>query len=92
MLLMHEPTISLTQKEIAFFREKGFLALDSLTTVEEVAWLIDVYDRLFAEKAGFEEGNQYDLAGTDAEDQALSLPQLVNPINYAPELGDILLQ
>ena len=78
--------------EVAFFHENGYLALETMTSAAEVAWLIEIYDRLFADKAGFDEGNQYDLAGTDGEDEPPGLPQLVNPIDYAPELGDTLLK
>ncbi|NIP93962.1 MAG: phytanoyl-CoA dioxygenase family protein, partial [Akkermansiaceae bacterium] len=36
-------------------------------TPEDVAFLREIYDRLFAERRGREEGNQFDLAGTDEE-------------------------
>jgi hypothetical protein len=48
----------------------------------------DVYERLFAERAGREEGNQFDLAGDDAEGKEASLPQILGPSNYAPELEE----
>jgi ectoine hydroxylase-related dioxygenase (phytanoyl-CoA dioxygenase family) len=89
---MDNPTLSLTQEQIDFFHANGYLALDSMTTATEISWLIGVYDRLFAENAGREEGNQYDLAGTDEDDKPSSLPQIVNPVKYAPELQDILLK
>ena len=89
---MLEPTISLTDEQTTFFHKNGYLAIESLTTATEVSRLRGVYDRLFSEQAGRQEGNQYDLAGTDEDDKPSSLPQIVNPVNYAPELKDILLK
>ena len=42
-----QPTITLTEEQIAFYHENGFLAIDSITTPEEVERLRGVYDRLF---------------------------------------------
>ena len=47
-----------------------------------------IYDRLFAEKAGREVGDQFDLAGTDEEGGQAVLPQILGPAKYAPELRD----
>jgi ectoine hydroxylase-related dioxygenase (phytanoyl-CoA dioxygenase family) len=80
------PTIALTRDQIEFYQREGYLALDALTTQEEVAWLRDIYDRLFAERAGREVGDQFDLAGADADDDEAALPQILGPSKYAPEL------
>lgn len=80
------PTVTLTQEQIAFYHREGYLALEAITTQEEVAWLREVYDRLFAERAGREFGDQFDLGGTDEEDKPAVLPQILNPAKYAPEL------
>src|SRR5690606_3132410 len=69
------------------FEEEGYLAIDALTTQEEIAWLREVYDRIFRERAGREEGNQFDLAGTDEDGKEAALPQILNPAKYAPELN-----
>ena len=81
------PTVSLTKGQIASFQEKGYLVLDALTTPDEVDRLRLIYDRLFSDKTGWDSGNQFDLAGTDEEDQA-TLPQLLGPSQYAPELKE----
>ncbi|MES2464883.1 MAG: phytanoyl-CoA dioxygenase family protein [Armatimonadota bacterium] len=81
-----EPTVTVTQDQVAFFRENGFLALDPITTPEEVAWLREIYDDLFERRAGREEGNQFDLGGTDEEGKQAALPQILGPARYAPEL------
>ncbi len=77
------PTVVLTEDQIAFYHREGYLALDALTTQEEVAWLRDIYDRLFANRAGREVGDQFDLAGPDEEGQEAALPQILNPAKYA---------
>src|SRR5437588_439736 len=67
---------------------EGYLVLDAITTQEEVVRLRAVYDRLFAARAGREAGDQFDLAGTDAEGQPAALPQILGPSKYAPELKE----
>jgi ectoine hydroxylase-related dioxygenase (phytanoyl-CoA dioxygenase family) len=78
---------SLTKDEIARFERDGFLSIEAITTREELVWLREVYDRLFDEKVGWEDGNQFDLAGTDSEKEA-ALPQIVGPSRYIPELRE----
>lgn len=80
------PILSLTPAQIAFYRENGYLALEQITTNEEVAWLREIYDRLFVSRAGREDGNQFDLGGTDEENKEATLPQILSPSKYAPEL------
>jgi ectoine hydroxylase-related dioxygenase (phytanoyl-CoA dioxygenase family) len=80
------PTIMLSDEQIAHYHREGYLALDAITTQEEVAWLREIYDRLFAQRAGREVGDQFDLAGTDEEGQEAALPQILGPAKYAPEL------
>src|SRR5688572_11959097 len=80
------PNITLTHDQIDFYQQEGYLALEALTTQEEVAWLRGIYDRLFAERAGRETGDQFDLAGADADDDEAALPQILGPSKYAPEL------
>ena len=81
-----EPSIVLSQEQIDFYHREGYLALEAITTPAEVAWLQTIYDRLFAERAGREAGDQFDLAGADADDEAAALPQILGPSKYAPEL------
>ena len=85
---MTTPTISLTPEQIDFYHQQGYLSLPSLMTPEEVEAVRQIYDRLFAERAGREEGNQFDLAGADEEGKEATLPQILGPVKYAPELAD----
>jgi ectoine hydroxylase-related dioxygenase (phytanoyl-CoA dioxygenase family) len=83
-----KPPLTLRPDETAFFREHGFLAIDAITTADEVARLREIFERLFATRAGWERGQQFDLAGTDEANQPVSLPQLLNPAEFAPELRE----
>ncbi len=85
---MQTPTIALAQAQIDFYQQEGYLTLPAITTPAEVTWLRAIYDRLFAAQAGRAEGNQFDLAGADEEGQVATLPQILNPKKYAPELAE----
>ena len=77
---------TLTADQIEFFHREGYLTIEALMDPEAVEQLCRTYDELFAFRAGREEGNQYDLAGADEEDQPAILPQIVSPSKYAPRL------
>ena len=85
-----KPTVTLTDQQIAFYRDNGYLSIDAITTPGEIEKLRVVYDQIFDRSAGREEGNQFDLAGTDEEGKAAALPQILNPRKYAPELAETL--
>src|SRR5947207_2013920 len=80
------PTVVLSQDQIDFYHREGYLVIEAITTPEEVAWLRGIYDRLFEQRAGREEGNQFDLGGADQEGEEAVLPQILGPARYAPEL------
>lgn len=82
-----EPTSVLASHEIEFFRTNGFLSLSRITTDEEVAWLGEVYERLFREQVGKEDGVQFDLGAVESGQEPV-LPQLLRPSRYAPELRE----
>jgi ectoine hydroxylase-related dioxygenase (phytanoyl-CoA dioxygenase family) len=76
----------LDQEHVNSYEENGYLVVDSIATPEEIEKLRGIYDRLFEEKAGRDSGDQFDLAGTDDDDKQASLPQILGPSKYAPEL------
>lgn len=76
----------LSPEQVATFRDRGFLVLERISTDAEVARLGEIFDRLFAARAGWERGAQFDLAGTDEEGRPPALPQILNPPQFAPEL------
>ena len=81
--------MKLSAEQVLFFHLNGFLSIPTpLTDEVELAWMRDVYDRIFRERAGRESGDQFDLAGSDEEGKEASLPQILNPAKYAPELKD----
>jgi ectoine hydroxylase-related dioxygenase (phytanoyl-CoA dioxygenase family) len=80
---MNPFTVQLSEDQTAFYHREGYLALDAITTQEEVAAVRTIYDRLFAQRAGREEGNQFDLAGSDEEGKEAALPQILMPVKYA---------
>lgn len=82
------PTVTLSAEQIAFFKENGFLSLPQISTPDEIEMMRQTYDRLFENKAGRDEGNQFDLAGTDEDGKEAALPQILQPSKYAPELWD----
>lgn len=84
---MSGSTTRLAPHELGFFAHNGFLAIAAITSRKEVEELRAIYDRLFSERIGWEDGNQFDLA-TDEKGGMATLPQLLNPSRYVPELGE----
>jgi hypothetical protein len=79
--------VRLTAEQILFFHLNGFLSIPTPVTDDvELSWMRDTYDRMFFERAGREQGDQFDLAGSDEEGKEADLPQILNPAKYAPEL------
>jgi len=87
--------MALTVEQIRPFHLNGFFSItDPIATDQELAWMRESYDRMFSARAGRESGDQFDLAGTDEEGKEASLPQILSPSKYAPELesGDYLVK
>lgn len=84
------PTADLTEAQVHFFQENGFLQLERITTNAEVEWLRGVYDRLFAARTGEAEGRYFDLGGPRGHTGKEVLPQILAPERTAPELCDTL--
>ncbi len=79
-------SLQLTPEQIAFFHTQGYLTLPAITDASEVEHLQEVYDRLFSSKAGREVGDHLDLTSLDDGTTPETLPQILNPSKYAPEL------
>lgn len=84
-----QATIQLSEEQIRQYHDQGFLSLPALTTPEEIELMREAYDRIFAERAGRERGDQFDLAGSDEEGKQAALPQILSPSKYAPELANL---
>lgn len=74
----------LSEEQIRFFHAEGYLSLPPIATEAEVAALREVYQQMFARRAGWENGDYLDFAGTD--DTAPRLPQILMPSRYEPAL------
>ncbi len=85
---MDKETITLTDEQIEFYHREGYLTIPAITSAEEIERIRDIYDRLFAERAGRDVGDQFDLASPDEDDGTQLLPQIMDPAKYAPELED----
>lgn len=78
--------VALSTEQVARYNRDGFLSIEALTSAEEVATLVEIYDRLFEPGASIEGKDRLELASSAAEKPAL--PQIVNPDHYAPELRE----
>jgi len=75
-----EFAVELSAARIEEFRTQGFTSIDRVTTDEELAWLGEIYDRLFAERVAPVPGAYVELmrtheAGRDAQSQII-MPEL----------------
>lgn len=75
---------SLSDEQVKYFWENGFVVVENVTTREEVAEMREVYDRLFASRRGWQSGDLFDFASPDDPNKALSLPQLLWPSRHEP--------
>lgn len=81
--------MQLSAEQVLSFHLNGYLSItEPITDEAELAWMRDVYDRIFSQRAGRDVGDQFDLAGSDEEGKAAALPQILNPAKYAPELKE----
>ena len=80
--------VDITEEQIAFFRKNGFLSIERITTDEEVAWLKEIYNQLFNQRTGEEQGRYFDLAGPRAHKGREVLPQVLGPEATFPELRE----
>ncbi|MBT5535288.1 phytanoyl-CoA dioxygenase family protein, partial [Candidatus Poribacteria bacterium] len=80
--------VTLTDEQLAHYREQGYLSIDRITSDEEVEWLREVYDHLFSNRVGEEEGAYFDLGGRRAHGGKEVLPQVLGPERVFPELRE----
>ncbi len=88
--MSQQSTITITKEQVDLFHEEGYLAVERITTDEEIERMRAAYDEIFARRAGREEGHEYDLAGPDEEGTEPALPQILEPRKYADDLRDTL--
>jgi len=78
--------VSLAPDAINKFWEEGFIALPHVCPDSELDWLCGVFDRLFAQRTGWNKGDFFDFAGPDTPENEAVLPQLLEPSQYEPSL------
>ena len=73
----------LSEEQVAFFKKEGYLAVDRITSPEDVAEIRGVLEELFDKKAGHAQGAYFNFAGNEKDKQAPVLPQIMAPHNFA---------
>jgi ectoine hydroxylase-related dioxygenase (phytanoyl-CoA dioxygenase family) len=83
---VQDGTQILSDEQVAFFKQNGYLALDKVTTNEDVAEIREVLEGLFEKKAGHDQGAYFNFAGNEKNKDAPVLPQIMAPNNFAGRL------
>ena len=78
--------MQLTEEQVESVSRQGFLCLPRVTSDDEALAIRTSLERLFTEKAGWNEGAYGELAAKDDHDEEPNSPQILLPVNYAPEL------
>lgn len=76
--------IDLTDEQIRFFREQGFLSLPRVTTDEELEWLRVVYDEIVTEWTGHSPEEMADFPSEEVQKFLVWIP---SPETMASELN-----
>ncbi len=80
--------VDVTDEQVTFFQENGYLSIPRITTDDEIEWLKGIYDKLFNDRTGEEQGRYFDLAGPRAHTGQETLPQVLGPEGQFPELRE----
>jgi hypothetical protein len=75
----------LEREQVEFYRREGFLRAPQFADAAAVQVLLPIYDRLFEARAGYDEGNYFDMVAPETE-AAFRTPQMLRLTRYAPEL------
>ena len=76
----------LSKEEVDLLSSQGFVSLPQITTEEEASQIRVRLERLFANRAGENEGAYGELAAEGDDGEEPNSPQINLPVNYAPEL------
>ena len=75
-----------TAEQVDTFQHDGYVILPQITTEEDLSEIRVIYDRLFARRNGWNEGDFFDYVGTDEIGKEAALPQMLYLSKYAPKL------
>jgi len=79
--------LSPRREEIEFFQENGYLAVERITTDEEIAWMRQIFEFIFSEDYAGKPGSPLDRSGTVvAGEPPARLTQAFFPEIYFPTL------
>jgi ectoine hydroxylase-related dioxygenase (phytanoyl-CoA dioxygenase family) len=81
-----EESLLLSEAQVASFEDRGFLAVDRITSDQDVASIRAVLEDLFERKAGHTQGAYFNFAGNEKDKDAPNMPQIMAPVNFASEL------
>jgi ectoine hydroxylase-related dioxygenase (phytanoyl-CoA dioxygenase family) len=90
MSTVAEPAVTgprLSEDQLVALRRDGFLLVHGMAGSDEIAALRALYDRLFSERRGWDNGDLFDMVGRDNPGEGLALPQMLWPSRYEPLLG-----
>ena len=79
-------SVTPTREQVEFFREHGFLAVERITTDEEVAWMRRIFEHVFSPEQAHRGSAPVDRSGTRAGDEPVLLSQAFFPEFRFPEL------
>ena len=79
-------SILLTPNQLDQWNRNGFLAIERVTSDDDISLIRKLIENLFNTKAGFSEGAHFNLVGKDADLDSTGFPQIVGPRHYAGEL------
>jgi ectoine hydroxylase-related dioxygenase (phytanoyl-CoA dioxygenase family) len=78
--------VELTAEQIRLYAESGYLSVNAITTEAEILEIKTSIEKLFVEKRGENEGAYGELVAGAGKDEEENSPQIVNLVNYAPQL------
>ena len=78
--------VELSSEQCAQFRESGFTTIERITTDEELAWLGEIYDKMFAERISPIPGAFVDIIRPNGTSETDSQKQILLPELKFPEL------
>jgi len=76
----------LSGEQVQAVKQQGFLCVQRITSDEEALTIKVSLERLFTEKAGWDEGAYGELATNSDTDEEPNSPQILLPVNYAADL------
>src|SRR6266540_1019134 len=90
MITQIEPAIRISDEQVALFHQHGYLAIEAITTQEEVEQIRQAYDLLIAWKAGYTDSRKPDFAEIDENLKEAGLLVIANPHMFYAALRNTL--